>query len=81
MMALKTLIIKILKTQPTGLGLADSGVTGQNSLFRIWLKYNQNLRLEKQKQLRFGIVALFMRNILGTFWGTLKFDNARRFVS
>jgi hypothetical protein len=37
-------------------------------VFRIWLKHKWNWPLEKHQQLRFGIVALFMRRILGTFW-------------
>jgi hypothetical protein len=66
--ARKLLIIKKLMAEPTGLEPATSNVTGQNSVFRIWLKYNQNLRLEKQKQLRFGIVLLFKQDFGGTFW-------------
>jgi len=66
--ARKILIVKMLIAESLGLKHWGSKVTGQNSLFRIWLKYKQNLNLEKHQQLRFGIVALFMRSFLGTFW-------------
>ena len=68
----KLLIINMLMAEPTGLEPATSNVTGQNSAFRIWLKYRQNWHLEKHQQLRFGIVALFIRSFLGTFWATFS---------
>jgi hypothetical protein len=37
--AWKTLIIKMLMAEPTGLEPATSNVTGQNSVFWIWLNY------------------------------------------
>jgi hypothetical protein len=65
---MKLLIIKKLMAEPTGSKGATSNVTGQNSLFQIWLKHRQNWHLEKHQQLCRSIVALFMRNILDTFW-------------
>src|SRR5215203_3368596 len=77
MVTLKLLINKKLMAEPTGLEPATSNVTGQNSLFRIWLKCKQTWHLEKHQQLRFGIVALFMRSFLGTFWAHFYLDALR----
>lgn len=77
----KTLTIKILMTEKKGLEPATSNVTGQNSVSQISLKYRQNRHLEKHQQLRFGIVALFMRSFLGTFWARYELSDLKIFLT
>ncbi len=56
--------------EPTGLAPRD--LQRDRAKFRLlnWLNYLSFQALSNFKQLRSGIVALFMRSFLGTFWST-----------
>ncbi len=61
----------MIMAEPTGLEPATSNVTGLYSTCQKRVKYACFQALSKTQQLGFDLVALFMRSILGTFWGTV----------